>query len=131
MAPVIEPWRVARKTLLFASKSTTMFMRTSRNISPEVASGLACQLLVASLSNLHVLQSFDGAHVLGAFKGSRIGAAKLAHAALHLLHRFIFVLFHPLAHALLHMTNMPDSIPQQRRAHHSHIRADHEQLDHV
>src|SRR5208282_6426343 len=57
----------------------------------------AClSVLVASLSGLHVLQSFDGTHVLRPFEGSRIGTAKLAHAALHLLHRFVFVLFHPL-----------------------------------
>ena len=47
----------------------------------------------------HVLQALHGSHVLGALEGSWIGAAELAHAALHLLHRFIFVIFHPLPHA--------------------------------
>ena len=47
----------------------------------------------------HVLQTLDGSHVLGALEGSRIGAAELAHAALHLVHGFIFVSFHPLPNA--------------------------------
>ena len=52
---------------------------------------------VSSAGCEHVLQALDGSHVLGALEGSWIGAAELAHAALHLLHGFIFVLFHPLS----------------------------------
>src|SRR5208283_6232832 len=131
MAPVIAPWRVPRSTLFFTSKSTEMFMRTSRNVSLDVADELSAHSLVTCFSDLHVLQSFLLPHVLGAFEGSRIGAAQLAHTALHLLYRFIFVLFHPLPDPELHMTDVRDSIAQQRRAHHRHIRANHEQFDDV
>ena len=68
------------------------------------------ELLAAALE--HVLQSLYRPHVLGAFESSGIGAAELAHAALHLLHRLIFVIFHPLLNALFYMTEMPDSIAQ-------------------
>src|SRR5271166_1813279 len=73
----------------------------------------AASLSHCFFQHLDVLQPFDGSHILGAFEGSRIGAAELAHAALHLLHRLIFVLFHPFADAQFHMTQMPDSIAQQ------------------
>src|ERR1019366_5449858 len=38
----------------------------------------------------HVLQPLHGSHVLGALESPRIGAAELAHAALHLVYRLIF-----------------------------------------
>ena len=54
----------------------------------------------------YVLQTLHGSHVLGGLEGSRIGAADLAHAALHLAHRLIFVIFHPLPNAVFDMTQM-------------------------
>src|ERR1019366_7453185 len=71
----------------------------------------------------HVLHTLDGSHVLGTLEGSRIGAAELAHAALHLVHGFIFVAFHPLPNALFSITRMPDSMQKQSRAQHCHTAA--------
>jgi hypothetical protein len=53
--------------------------------------------------HVDVGHAFHGAHVLGTLEGAGIGAAELAHAALHLLHGFVLVLFHPLAHLALHV----------------------------
>jgi hypothetical protein len=68
------------------------------------------ELLAAALE--HVLQSLYRPHVLGAFESSGIGAAELAHAALHLLHGFVFVFVHPLQNALFHLSNVPDAMKQ-------------------
>ena len=80
---------------------------------------------------IHVLQAFDGAHVLGAFEGLRIRAAELAHAALNLQHRFIFVIFKPSANASFDVRKVPHAVEQESGAEHGHIGADHQQFDYV
>ena len=57
-----------------------------------------------------MLHAFYGPHVLGALEGSGIGATDLAHAALHLSHGFILVLFHPLAQFALDVTQVIDAV---------------------
>src|SRR5581483_11520395 len=51
--------------------------------------------------NHHVLHALHRAHVLRPLERSGVRAAQLAHAALHLLNRFILVLVHPFQNALL------------------------------
>ena len=75
----------------------------------------------------HLLHAFYRSHVLSAFEGSRIGAADLAHAALHLANRLIFVIFHPLSNTVFDMTQMADSVAQQSGAQHGDIGAAQEQ----
>src|ERR1041384_7373899 len=55
-------------------------------------SGFLLGLPLTPSCHMNVLHAFYGAHVLGALERSRIGAALLAHAALHLLDGFVFVL---------------------------------------
>jgi len=80
---------------------------------------------------LYVSEIFHCAHVLGALKGARVRAADLAHAALHLTHRVIFMALHPLDHPAFHVAQMIDPVPQQCRTEHGYVSTRHEQLDHV
>lgn len=58
----------------------------------------------------NVLNALDRLHVLCTLEGRWIGAADLTHAALHLLDRFVFVLFHPLPHSRLDVLKMFDAV---------------------
>ena len=78
-----------------------------------------------------MLHAFYGAHVLRALEGAGIGAAQLAHAALHLRDRFVLVLFHPVAQFALDVTQVIDTVAHQRRAQHGDVGSDHEQLDDI
>ena len=86
---------------------------------------------LAPSCHVDMLHAFDGTHVLRTFEGAGIGAAELAHAALHLLHRFVFVLFHPVAQFTLDVAQMIDAVAHQGGAQHRDVRADHEQFDDV
>src|SRR5678816_2845654 len=78
-----------------------------------------------------VLNAFDGTHVLSSLESAGVGTSQLAHAALHLPDAFIFVRFQPLANSMFQISQMPDSIAQQRRAKHRYVGADHEKFDDV
>ena len=54
----------------------------------------------------------DRPHVLGALEGGRVGAMNLAHTAAHLLHRLVFVLFHPADHFLLNLAYHGNTVLQ-------------------
>ena len=72
-----------------------------------------------------MLNAFDGTHILSSLESAGVGTSQLAHAALHLPHALIFVRFQPLANTVFQISQVPDSIPQQRRAKHRYIRAHH------
>jgi hypothetical protein len=68
---------------------------------------------------------------VSAFKGTRIRAAYLAHAALHLTDRLVFVILHPFAQAAFYMTQMVNSIAKQGGTQHGDIGAHQEHLNDV
>src|SRR5215469_11541673 len=80
---------------------------------------------------VNVLHAFDGTHVLSPLKGAGIRATQLAHAALHLRHRFVLVLFHPSAQFALDVAQMVDPMAHERRAEHGYVRSHHQQLHDV
>src|ERR1039458_8950843 len=53
-------------------------------------------------------------HIVAAFKGSRLRHVLLAHAALHLVDRFVPVFLHPLLHALQQHTDVIDTLFEKR-----------------
>src|SRR5437016_6669253 len=82
-------------------------------------------------SHQQMLQAFDRAHILSTLESAGVGTALLAHAALHLTHRFVLVPLHPIDHAALHVAQVIDAVAQQGRAQHGDIRSHHEEFDHV
>jgi hypothetical protein len=62
---------------------------------------------------MNMLHAFDGTRVLGPLERARIGAADLAHAALHLRDRFVLVLFHPVAKFVFEVTQVVYSMPHE------------------
>src|ERR1700757_4384760 len=53
-----------------------------------------------------MLDAFDCAHVLSALEAAGVRATKLTHTAAHLLDGIVFMLLHPLQHALLDVPNV-------------------------
>jgi hypothetical protein len=78
-----------------------------------------------------MLQALDRPHVLRAFERARIGAALLAHAALHLMHGFVFVPLHPISEAAFHVAQVIDPVPQQGRTKHGDVGAHHQEFDRI
>src|SRR6266508_1205492 len=64
-----------------------------------------------------ILDAFDRAHVLGAFECRWIGAAQLAHAALHLTDGLIFMVRHPLLKLAFDITDMFRAFAQKDGTH--------------
>src|SRR6516162_7164992 len=61
----------------------------------------------------HVLNPLHRPHVVGALKRARIGTTDLAHAALQLLHGFVFVVLHPLFDPLFKAADVIDPVSQE------------------
>ena len=72
-----------------------------------------------------MLQALNRAHILRTLEGARIWTTRLAHAAPHLPHGFILVLFHPFQDTTLDVADLVDAVAEQGRTEHGNVGADH------
>src|SRR5579862_9439172 len=78
-----------------------------------------------------MLNALHRLHVLRPFKSGRIWTAILAHAAFHLLNRFVLMLLHPFHQSTLDAPYMAYAVAQKSGAEHRYVGSDHQQLDHI